>query len=82
MHADHEVLVVVDFLIVSDPQKILNQVLRPHPIYLLNIIIIFISSNIFNWFKKNKDTPNQSWKISHKLGLFLAINIAQGYQGK
>ncbi len=49
VHSGHEVLIEIDnyiSLIVGDPLGILDQQLRPHPIHLLNIIIIFI-----NYFK-------------------------------
>jgi hypothetical protein len=49
MHAGHDVLMKVDdkiLLIVSDTQGILDQLLRPHPICLLNIIIVLIYYNL------------------------------------
>jgi hypothetical protein len=44
--ADHKVLMKIDdniSLTVCDAQGILDQQLRPHPIHLLNIIIIFMN---------------------------------------
>jgi hypothetical protein len=45
VHSGHEVLIEIDnyiLLIVDDPLGILDELLRPHPIHLLTIIIIFI----------------------------------------
>jgi hypothetical protein len=49
VHAGHEVLMEIDnsiLLIVGDAQGILDQQLRPHPIYSLNIVIILNKSVI------------------------------------
>jgi hypothetical protein len=49
VHAGHEVLMEVDdniLRIVSNPQRILVQQLRPHAINLLNIIIILHTYSI------------------------------------
>jgi hypothetical protein len=45
VRAGHKVLLFDDniFLIVGDPQGLLDQQLSPHPIHLLNIIIGLIS---------------------------------------
>jgi hypothetical protein len=46
VRTSHKVLMEVEdncALIVSDPQGILDQQLRPHPIHVLNIIFILIT---------------------------------------
>jgi hypothetical protein len=51
--ADHKVLVEVynnSALIVGDPQGILGQQLRPHPIYLLNSIITLVLYKIIIYY--------------------------------
>jgi hypothetical protein len=51
VHAGQKVLMVVDIsLIIGDPQVILDQQFRPHPIDLVDIIII-ISISYNNKFK-------------------------------
>jgi hypothetical protein len=50
MDAGNKVLIDVDdntLLAVGNPQLILDQQLKPHPIHLLIIIIILINSNKF-----------------------------------
>jgi len=47
--SDHDVLIEVDdnlLLIVGNPQGILGKQLKPHPIHLLNIVILLIPSYI------------------------------------
>jgi hypothetical protein len=52
---------------VGDPRGIFDQLLMPHPIHSLNIIIILIKYIIIN-LKENKDCPDQSWKrLVHNL---------------
>jgi hypothetical protein len=53
LRAGHEVLADVDVnitQIVGDPRGILGRQLRPHPIHLLNIIIILIGSLIIVYY--------------------------------
>jgi hypothetical protein len=49
-------------LIVGDRPGILDELLRPHPINLLNILLVIISYMIKFFNLKNEDLPNQSWE--------------------
>jgi hypothetical protein len=65
MPVGHNVLMVIDlyFLIVGDPQGILDQQLKTHPILSLNIIIMLNNYIIIYYliFGFKKDHPNQSF---------------------
>jgi hypothetical protein len=58
--AGHKVLMEVDYnilLIVADPQGILDLQIRPHPIPLLNIFVIFIDYIIHIIRLKTEERP-------------------------
>jgi hypothetical protein len=58
--AGHKVLMGIDYnisLIVGDPQEILEEQLRPHPIPLLNISFILIDYIIYIIRLKTEERP-------------------------